>query len=98
MEGNMTETTEMAIDETAIAKAAEHFANVWAELLTSLPDSYGCEMNCAEANAAADLYRALGDEATAALVLAAHAEHDEEGDEHYHGPRTPPTGEDADRG
>jgi hypothetical protein len=78
----------MALDEKAIAEAAGHFADVWAELLLSLPDDYGCEMNCAEANAVADLYRALGDDATAASVIAAHGDHDVEGDQHWHGAST----------
>lgn len=69
---------------------AAAFTGTWAELLPDLPDSYGCELNCAEANAAADLYRALGDDATAASILAAHAAYDEEGDQHYHGPRNQP--------
>jgi hypothetical protein len=35
-------------------------------------------MNCAEANAAADLYRALGLDAEAGAIIAAHVEHDDE--------------------
>jgi hypothetical protein len=72
--------------DTEVAEAAGHFADVWAELFTSLPDTYGCEMNCPEANAAAALYRALGDEGTADLIIKAHAARDEEGDEHYTAP------------
>lgn len=79
-----------AAPRQAVATAAAHFTDVWAELMTALPDQYACEMNCAEANAAADLYRALGDDDTAALVLEAHGRYDTEDDEHYHGPRTPP--------
>lgn len=71
-----------------VVAAAEHFADVWAELMAALPDDYGCEMNCAEANAAADLYRALGDDATAASIIAAHGDHDVEGDQHWHGTAT----------
>lgn len=55
-----------------------HFAGEWAGLLTTLPDDYDCEMTCAEANAAAGLYRALGDDATAQAVITAHAEHDDD--------------------
>lgn len=84
-----------ASDPSVIVSAAEYFADVWAELLVSLPDDYGCEMNCAEANAAADLYRALGDDATAAQIIAAHGDHDAEGDQHWHGAAT--TTEEADR-
>lgn len=78
----------VADQDAAIREAAAGFADVWAELLTTLSDSYGCEMNCTEANAAAGLYRALGDESTAQLVLDAHARHDDEGDQHYQGTAT----------
>lgn len=71
----------------ALLDVASHFAATWAELLPDLPDTYTCHMNCAEANAAADLYRALGDDATAAAILSAHGDHDDEGDQHYHGAR-----------
>jgi hypothetical protein len=52
------------------------FAGTWAELLWSMPDSYSCHMTCAEANAAADLFRALGRDADADAIIAAHAEYD----------------------
>lgn len=67
----------------AMAGAAEHFAGMWGELITSLPDAYTCHMACAEANAAAGLFRALGDDATADEIIAAHAEHDTEEDAHH---------------
>jgi hypothetical protein len=69
-------------DADPVHGAARHFAETWAELFTALPDDYGCEMNCAEANAAAGLYRALGDDSTAAAIISAHAEHDQDGDQH----------------
>jgi hypothetical protein len=69
--------------------AAEHFADIWRETLPELPDAYMCTYNCTEANAAADLYRALGDEDTAAAIIANHAHYDEEGDEHYTGQQAP---------
>lgn len=62
-----------------------YFADTWRELFTDMPDSYRCTYTCAEANAAAELYRALGDDATAKAIIAAHAAYDEEGDQHYHG-------------
>lgn len=68
------------------AYVVRYFAETWAELITSLPDSYGCEMNCAEANAAADLYRAIGDEGTAQSIIAAHKEHDDDQDALSHQP------------
>lgn len=70
-----------------VAAAARGFAEAWYELLTTMPDDYGCHMNCYEANTAADLFRALGRNAQAADILAAHAEHDEEGDLHYTKPK-----------
>ncbi len=62
-----------------------YFAETWRELFLDLPDNYDCHMNCAEAIAAADLYSALGDNATANAILNAHAVYDEEGDQHYTG-------------
>jgi hypothetical protein len=70
-------------DEGPVIAAAGYFAEVWSELPPSLPDSYGCEMSCSEADVAADLYRALGDEATADAIITAHAEHDVDGDAHW---------------
>ena len=64
---------------------AAHFADTWAELLPNLPDDYECHMNCAEANAAAGLYWALGDDRTASAIIAEHARHDEDGDQHWKG-------------
>jgi hypothetical protein len=90
--GNDAGQAPLAPDAAELATLRElravvsYFADTWAELLRDLPDSYDCHMNCAEANAAADLYRALADDATAAEIIAAHAGHDEDGDQHYHGP------------
>lgn len=42
-----------------------------------MPDDYGCTMNCAEANAVAWVYRALGNDGTADGIIAAHAAHDD---------------------
>jgi hypothetical protein len=75
--------------DTGIADAARYFAETWAELLPGLPDSYSCEMTCSEAEAAADLYRALGDDTTAAAIITAHAEHDTEEDAHWGGRHQP---------
>lgn len=63
--------------------AVTYFAETWQELMTGMPDDYRCTYTCGEANAAADLYRALGDDETAKAVIAAHAAYDEEGDQHY---------------
>jgi hypothetical protein len=66
-----------------VAAAAAYFAETWAELITLMPDEYDCTMQCGEAEAAAGLYRALGDGKTAEEVLDAHAAHDTEEDSHY---------------
>lgn len=58
--------------------SAVHFADTWAELLVAMPDDYGCEMNCAEANAVAGLFRVLGNDVTADAIVAAHMAHDDD--------------------
>ncbi len=68
--------------------AASRFAETWAELLMALPDDYDCHMTCTEADAAAALLSAFGDEGAAQQVLAGHAAHDDEGDAHYQGERS----------
>lgn len=68
-----------------VEEAARLFADTWLELFLSLPDDYDCTMTCLEADRAADLYRALGDEGTAEQIVKAHAAHDEPGDGHYQG-------------
>lgn len=71
-------------DFQAIAEAAAHFADIWAGLLRGeLADNYGCALTCPEANAAADLYRALGLDDLADDIIAAHAERDTSQDQHY---------------
>ncbi|HLJ99532.1 MAG TPA: hypothetical protein VKU39_06445 [Streptosporangiaceae bacterium] len=72
-------------EDAAITSAARSFTETWHELLTGLPDSYDCHMTCGEAEAAADLYRALGDGQAAGAIIAAHAAHDDEGDSHFSG-------------
>lgn len=62
-----------------------YFAETWAELLEALPDSYGCTMNCPEANAATEFLAAFGFGGTAREVAKAHAAHDTPEDEHYQG-------------
>jgi hypothetical protein len=71
---------------SAIEAAARHLAETWSELLPDLPDSYSCEMNCPEAEAAAYLYRTLGDDATADAIIKAHAAYDEPGEMHSDNP------------
>lgn len=76
-------------DFQAITEAAAHFADIWAGLLRGeLADSYGCALTCPEANAAADLYRALGLDDLADDIIAAHAERDTSQDQHYQGDST----------
>lgn len=76
-------TATPAVSDSGIATIARLFCETWAELAVSLPDSYNCELNCAEADALADLFRAVGQDATADAVIAAHADHDQPGDSHY---------------
>lgn len=66
----------------SIDKAVQHFADIWRELLLDLPDNYSCTMTCTEAEAAAGLYRSLGDNSTADQIIKAHAEYDGPGDQH----------------
>lgn len=70
----------------------DHFAETWAELMVTLPDDYGCEMNCAEANAAAALFRALGDNGTANAIIAAHVATDDDEERASHDEAGEPTG------
>ena len=88
-EDDAPQTAEAALRKALAASpleaAALHFADIWSELITALPDSYGCELNCPEANAAEGLWRAAGDDGTADALASAHAEHDDEGDEHHTG-------------
>jgi hypothetical protein len=66
-----------------LADEAVNFTTVWRETLPYLPDDYSCSMQCVEANAAASLFRAVGDDGTADAILDAHAVQDTEEDEHY---------------
>jgi hypothetical protein len=66
-----------------LADEVFNFTTVWRDLLPYLPDDYDCWLNCPEADAAADLYRAIGDDAAADAVLDSHAVHDTEEEQHY---------------
>jgi hypothetical protein len=68
-----------------IIGAAAEFTETWAELATSLPDDYGCEMTCSEAEALARLFRACGQGRVAKTILAEHAKTDEPDDAHHTG-------------
>lgn len=70
--------------------AAREFTVLARELLVNLPDSYGCYMTCLEAEAAAALFRAAGDDDAAAEIIAGHARHDEPGALHREAPAAPP--------
>lgn len=59
------------------------FADMWGELIPELPDNYDCRLTCAEANVAADFFEAVGMPKVADSVIGAHAEYDQEGEEHY---------------
>jgi hypothetical protein len=60
-----------------------NFASVWREVLPYTPDDYEFTMQCVEAEAAAGLYRVLGDEDTADAIMEAHARYDTGEDSHY---------------
>ena len=66
--------------------AAEHFVEVWMGLAQNLPDDYGCQMTCGEADALADLFAAFGYTTDAAEIVRNHAAFDEPGDSHFIGP------------
>ncbi|OII61197.1 hypothetical protein BJP40_06630 [Streptomyces sp. CC53] len=71
-------------EETAArVAAARNFVDTWAELAQFLPNDYDCTMQCAEADALAELFRAFGKGAIADEILSAHAEHDGPDDPHY---------------
>lgn len=68
-----------------ILAAAREFVSVWESLAGTLTHDYDCTLQCSEAEALAELFRAHGDDATAVAVIEAHAETDEPGDAHYQG-------------
>ena len=59
-----------------------NFTTIWREPIVYNVDDYGCTMQCVEAEAAAGLWRAIGDEGTATALLLQHARHDTEEDQH----------------
>ena len=66
------------IDETL-----ENFAEVWGD--PYLLDDIGTSLSCTEAEALAALLRELGKDGSAVSLIDAHAEGDDEGDEHFRG-------------
>lgn len=76
-------------DPGQLPEAITYFAEVWAEVIPGLPDSYGCELTCSEANAAADFFEAVGRPMDADSVIGAHANYDKPGDEHFDEPDAP---------
>jgi hypothetical protein len=74
---------EVTIDAANVIKAALAFAEHWGALIESLPGGYHCHMTCEEAESAAELFKALGDESTAVAILDEHGSFDEEGDRHF---------------
>lgn len=67
-------------DTEAIAR----FTNVFS--YRDSADDLGPRLSCIEADALAGMLRALGESATADMWIKAHAEGDEECDDHYHSP------------
>lgn len=80
--------TGVAVDNVRLLSAVTAFAKWWKHLVPSLPDDYDCRMTCEEADTAAGLFRALGDDDTAASILSAHSIYDMPGDSHYQGKRS----------
>jgi hypothetical protein len=76
----------LIMENTRLLAAVERFADEWGALIERLPREYHCTLSCSEAEAAAELFRAIGDEPTAEGILDAHADHDEPGDDHYKEP------------
>lgn len=66
-----------------LARSALNFTVVWQEVLPYAPDDSGFTMQCVEAEAAADLFRAFGDGKTADLILDSHSVYDTEEESHY---------------
>ena len=67
----------------AVVTEAVNFTAVWRETFPYLPDDYGCWLQCVEAESAAGLYRVLGDEGMAEVILDNHAAHDTEEEDHW---------------
>jgi len=61
--------------------ALAEFAEVWSDSAVLI--DIGGALNCREADTLADLLRAAGHGGAAALLIAAHAYDDDEGDAHY---------------
>jgi hypothetical protein len=76
--------------------AALEFTDGWRGLLTGMPDSYACYITCQQAEMAASLYRAAGDDYTADEIIAAHVRRDGPDDLHRAVPEPPavPMGDD----
>lgn len=69
--------------ERQIIEAATKFVAAWQYLAPTLVDDYTCHLQCSEAEALAELFRAFGRLHIADEVLAAHSAHDDPGDSHY---------------
>lgn len=75
-------------DAADIVEACAPFIAAFARLMQMDRDAFGMiaeQFSCSEIETIANLYRANGDESTAEGLIEAHAEGDEEGDDHYHG-------------
>lgn len=63
--------------------AAENFVEKFAEVAAQLTEEYDCVMTCEEVESLARMFRVFGHSETADQIVADHAKHDEEGDEHF---------------
>lgn len=71
----------MTIDTGAALIAAESLANALAD--GEIASEVGTALTCGEADTLADFFRAFGYNQAADTWIRAHAEGDDEGDEHY---------------
>ncbi|SKV09278.1 Uncharacterised protein [Mycobacteroides abscessus subsp. abscessus] len=71
----------MTMDTGAALLAAERFANAFAD--GEIASEVGTALTCSEVDVLADLFRTFGYDDAADMWIRAHAEGDDEGDQHY---------------
>lgn len=74
----------------ALRNVVFRFTETWGAEMRRLPERYRSEMSCREAEAAADLFRAIGDDETAGAIIDAHTPYDDEFDRADHAKRDEP--------
>lgn len=81
----------MTMDRGAALLAAERFANTFAD--GEIASEVSTALTCSEVDVLADLFRTFGHDDAADMWIRAHAEGDDEGDQHY-GFQNRPTSDD----